>query len=329
MAKAPKKNPSNLMVALKFISAAQHKEGESYRKHCLLTGKWAQAFDGMLAVGHPIEDDITAQPRTDTLLMGLGKCGDNIKMTFVDNTIRLNSGSFRLTVPCDPVPLNMMPPDPPALNVGNSLLLALSIVSVLPEEGDERTVCRSVLLGPGGAMATYRGHAVMEAWHGLKLPFRHAIPIRSVKAIIGAKKAISSIGWSENSLTVWFEDNSFMKTMIDDGTWPDLNRMFDTGCDYKPIPEKLFEALDAVSDFTTDKRVRFREGRVQTHYHDGLGSAYDCPDLPFPVTYNADFLYHMEGIATEADFMRPLGCFWHGIVDGVKVRGAIAKLTEG
>jgi hypothetical protein len=329
MAKRPakKKVSSLLLDALNFISLATHKEGEPYKTHCVLRQGWAYSFDGVLACGHKTDDTLEAQPHTETLLKALSKCGDTFSVTHVDNTLKIKGERLSVTVPCEPSPLIAVHPDMPTVGVGASLVASFALVAGLPEEGEERTACRSLLLQSGSVVGCRRGHVIIEAWHGLELgDAKLCVPIRAIKAVLDSKKELQSIGISSNSVTFHFED-CWIRTQLDEGRWPDYGRMLNLSPDYAPLPAGLFDGLQTIKDFSQDKRARFKNGSISTHNDSSVGASIECDEISGNATFSIQYLEFAKGLIEQADFYHERGCFFIGEKDGIKVRGAIAKMA--
>lgn len=318
---------SELLEAIKFINLAQRKEGESYKLHCKLQNNFATAFDGVIACGHKIEDSLDAQPRTEVLLKALAKCGNSLSITHVDNQLAIVSGKFKVFVPCDPNPQIVIRPDPPCAALDARLAASLAIVGDLPEEGDERTACRSVLIQAGSVVGCRRGHVIIEAWHGIELPPGLCVPVRAIKAILDSKKELTQLGFSASSVTFYFSDGSWIRSQLDEGKWPDYQRMLNLSPKYETVPGGLFDGLQTLKDFSEDKRIRLKNGSISTHSNSGVGASVDCDEISGNATFATAYLEYMKDLATEADFYHDRGCFFIGERDGIKVRGAIAKMV--
>lgn len=324
--KVAKSESLGLLAALKFVSLAQRKEGDIYQTHCVMRPGTLTAFDGLLACGQSIEESFEANPNTDILLKALSKCKDSIAITHTNNQLKIVSQGFKVSVPCDPSPLISVHPDMPTIGASPALRTALGIVADLPEESDDRLPCRSVLMQAGSVVGSRRGHVLMEAWHGLDLPGRHNLPMRAVKALIDCKKEIKSLGFGSGCVTFWMEDDSWIRTQLHEGTWPDYKRMLDVQYNCEEIPLSLFIGISEISSFSTDGRIRFGQASIQTHSSDDIGARIECSGLrPGPV-FSIAYLKLAEDVITKADFYHDRGCFFIGEKDGVQVRGAIAKM---
>jgi hypothetical protein len=333
MSKQPRKKKASSAVAaglaeaLKFVSLAQKKDGQSYQIHCVMRNRTLTAFDGLLACGHTIEDDFEANPRTDILLKALSKCSDSLSITHVNDQLKIVSGGFRVNVPCEPAPLIAVKPDPSELPTDARLAASLAIVADLPEEGDERIACRSVLLQPGSCVGINKGFMVVEVWHAHEIPRAFPVPIRSIKAVLSCGKELASLGFSDSSITFWFADGSWIRSQLEDGKWSDYSRMFNISPEYCSIPNELYSAAKIAADFSNDGRVRFNNGSISSQASIEVGASIQCEGVRAGVIFSAEYLALMQPLATKADFYTSRGCYFIGEKDGVNVRGAIARFT--
>lgn len=326
--KKQKPELSGLLEAIRFISLAQRKEGESYKVHCKLAHNQATAFDGVIACGHKIDESLDAQPHTETLLKALSKSTEGLSITHVNNQLSIVSGKLKVNVPCDPTPLIAVKPDPVAGKVDGRLMTALAIVADLPEETEERLVCRSVLMQSGSVVGCRRGHVIIEAWHGIDMPMGLCVPIRAVKAILDSKKELQSFGFSDSSITFYFTDGAWIRTQLDEGKYPEYGRMLNVSAGYENIPNGFFEAVKDAAIFSDDGRIRLNDGSISSHSLLANGAEIQCDGIRGTTTFNVGYISFAKELATKADFYHDRGCFFIGEKDGVSVRGAIAKMVS-
>src|SRR5258708_8197669 len=117
MARAPRSKPietkSSLLTALEFCSVVSEKLGASYETHIGLKDNWAIAFNGIVAAGAPIVEDIQCHPHNLMLIEALSKCDENFSLTQLDNKLSIKSGKFKAFVPClDPALMQSASPGP-------------------------------------------------------------------------------------------------------------------------------------------------------------------------------------------------------------------------
>lgn len=328
-ASAPKAS-NGFRNAIKFLTTAQvgGTKGEPYQLHCSIANNWAIAYDGVLTVGHPIEEDLDACPHTFTLLDAIDKCSETLSVSIEASKLLVRSGRFRANVPCiDRSALYTPLPDLRCGNADRRLADALRAVSSIAAKSAESVAASSVLLQAGSAVAT-NCHVILEYWHGLSLPSNIIIPKSSATIIGKMDKDISGFGYSDRSFTVYYADNSWIKTQLyATSEWAPYQDVLDMqGVWFHPIPERLFEALEYLQPF--GEHVFFRQAGdtfiASTSRHEGDGATYDDVAVPVEMAWRNEYLQLLKELgATKLDFSRK------GAVRfiGEKVRGAIAGYT--
>lgn len=288
MSNKNKSSAPRLVAALEFVSLAQRDKGAPYQTHVLLKDNMAVAYDGVLAAGHLIDEDINACPHTLTLAAALKKCKGALSVTQINNgKLSVRSGRFRAQINCssDAV-ITATAPDPACGVIDNKLRDGLLAVSPLIVEASQRVVTASALLRSGSVLGT-NGHMIFEYWHGIDLPDNLIIPKLFINALAKIKKNLVSFGFSETSLTVYFDDKSWLKTQLYNDVWADCDSILNKRFQPKPIPSGFFEGLDTVEPFVEDGRVFLRPGGIQTSQDDTVGASFEIPELNTDVVFNA------------------------------------------
>lgn len=323
-AKDEQEGATSLVAALKFISIAQKDIGSPYQCHSILSNKWAVAFDGVLALGHPIDEELNACPHTLRLIDALAKCGDSLAVTQTDaERLAIKSGAFRAFVPC--VGLQSMPnaaPDQPSAVIDDRLRTALEVVGGLASDNAQHVVTASILLRAGSAVATDRIFA-LEYWHGIDLPPGIVLPKAAAAAVCKIAKPLAKFGFSNTTVTFWFADGSWLRSQLYSEPWPNIDRVLNVKCNPWPVPEKLAEALDAVAPFSGDGNVRFTANLLRSHDVDGLGATFEVTGLPYGPKFNAKKLKILLQHAKVVDFAMPSGIAYFF---GENVRGVLAGI---
>lgn len=312
--------------ALKFISAAQKDIGSPFQTHAQIANKWAVAFDGVLALGHPIEEELTACPHTLRLIDALAKCGEALSMTQLDSgRLSIKSGAFKANVPCVGFEvMSSVQPDPPIATIDDRLKLAFEAVAALASDNAQHVVTASILLRSGSAVATDRSLAI-EYWHGIDLPPGLVLPKSAVAAVMKVSKPLARLGFSNSTVTFWFEDGSWLRTQLYNEAWPDIDRVLNQASNPWPVPTNLAVALDAVMPFSEDGLVRFDGGILRSHDIDGLGASYEVEGLPKGLKFNAKRLKLLLQHATKVDFTSKSGV---AFFFGDSVRGALTRVAS-
>lgn len=277
---------SSLLTALEFCSAVSEKNGSPYETHIGLKDKWAIAFNGIVAAGSPIVEDIYCYPHNMLLIEALSKCDESFTLTQLDNSrLAIKSGKFKATVPClDPELMQNAFPDPQIVGITNKFKEAVEAVGVIASENAQHVLTASVLMNGSTVISTNRV-MVLEYWHGLDLPPNVPLPKEFVTALTKQKKNLTGFGFSNNSATFYFEDGCWLKTQLYADSWPDMNRILSLRGNLWTIDPNFYKALDAVEPFSSDGNVYFEQNLLMSHAEAAEGAQYECAGLPKGVVY--------------------------------------------
>ena len=294
---------SGLLAALEFVSCVSDKLGSPHETHVGLRNKWAIAFNGIVAAGCPIPDDIYCYPHTLLLLEALSKCSESYSLTQLDNSrLSIKSGKFKAVVPClDPILMHDAQPDPLIVPASNKFKEAVDAVGVLASETSLQIVTASILMNGGSVIAT-NGKMLMEYWHGLDLPPNVPLPKEFVKALSKQKKNLTGFGFSGNSATFWFEDGCWLRTQLYAEKWPDVSRILNREANLWSIDPQFFNALDAVASFSEDGNFYTRTNIICSHSDDGVGAQHECNGVPNGVVYPIKQLKIIQSYVKKIDF---------------------------
>lgn len=331
--KATADNP--LLSALQFCGVALKDIGAPNETHVALTNKWALANNGVLAVGCPIPSVIEGCPNYNLLIAALSKCGEGYSINTITvgeidpasvtknliAKLKLSSNKFKAIIPCiDPVLITLPTLDPPIVPINNEFRTGLEKVSMLANENAQHVVTASILMNGQSIVGTDRT-IVIEYWHGLNLPPGLALPKSFSVALSKIGKNLKAFGCSDNSVTIYFEDDSFIKTQLYSEQWPDINQVLNRGSNPMPIPKDLWEGIKNVETFSPDNLVHFDAGIIRSHSSDSMGASFEVVGLPKGPVYNIKYLKLIEPIAQSIDFFAGNATMFFGD----KIRGAIAN----
>ena len=322
-------NPAaSLIAALKFISSAQKKAGPVGVQFSHLAHNWAAAFDGVLTVAHPIEEDLQACPHTLQFIDALSKAGDELSITqLTQNTLAVSSGVFRALVPCvapDEVPI--LPPDPQCAVIDDRIKEALAAVAGLATEGAPNATYAAVLLQANTAVAT-NGAALLEAWHGIDLPPGMMLPKAAASAIAKSSKTLTGFGYSPSSATFYFEGGAFIKTQLYGERYPNYAPLLEMpDLNLWPIPEDFYRGVRAIESFSPNGHVFFEDGAVQSKMHKEEASTYRIEGLPERMGFSVKLLLAVEHAFKKAHFAAEVNKV---VFYGDNVRGVIMGLDLG
>lgn len=290
-------NPAeSLIKALKFISIAQKKSGPPEVQFSMMQNHWLVAFNGVITVATKVEEDLTACPHTTQFLDALNKCGSDLSITQLSShTLSVKSDKFKGLIPCLTMDsLQIAGPDACIAPADNRVKAALLAVSALAVDGDAAVAKAAVLLQANTAIGT-NGYMMIETYHGVDLPPSLLIPKASAAAIGKCAKNMVGFGYSPSSVTFYFEDESFIKTQLFAGDYPDANKvMHKENLNLWPLPTEFFKAVKTLQSFSKDGIIRFNEELLYTDDVISEASTYKIQGLPNGMGFNAEYLLTLE-----------------------------------
>lgn len=308
-----KKEESPLLEAVRFAALTQREDGHNPGdKHCRIVQGWIMSFNGILAVAHPIATELPhVCPNTFQLVKSLERVSDEHAMVFQNDVINIKGNGFKSMVQCiDPNSLPFVNPDAKYYPMNNKFVEAAEVASMFTKEGADRIVQSSVLTGDGTLCGT-NGTAYIEVYHGIPTPPNLIIPKVFFDTLKKIKINIVGFGFSEATLTVWFENGAWLKTQLYGEGWPDTGRfaaMFTESTQYD-VPKGFFEAIETVLPFAE----RENKGRfVYTDYNeirshrteDNAGAVVEVKGVPSAINsafFGPDVL-KMKDIAVKIDY---------------------------
>ncbi len=300
------KEINKFVEALKFISLVTKDNGNPNETHVYLNNKYATAFNGSVSIGTKIEEDLFACPNNKLLIEALSKCGQHISITQLDNNrLSIKSDKFKAIIPCiDPNLITLSIPDEPCASIDNKFKMALEAVGVLADEDSNRVVTASILMANGSLIST-NGHIIFEYWHGISLPTNISLPKALVKPLTGTNKNLTKFGFSQSSVTFYFDDESWIKSQLYADQWPDVSMILNKQSNAWPVPTDLFIALSAVMPFCEDNWVYFHAGVLRSHPIEGVGATFEIAGLPSGPILNGKALGLLKPWAKQIDFLAP------------------------
>lgn len=330
-----------LEAALAFVSPVES-DMNDYSQYVSLVGNMAIMFNGQLAAGHPIVEELTLCPHLERLKQALKNCGKSLVITETDGgQLSLKGDKIRALVPCfDFGGVGVMGPDAPVVEGDFDILKqAFKVCGTLASEQGERVIEASLLLEPNSCTGT-NGLAILQFWHGIaNLPPGTVIPKAFASAVAACGKKITGIGagWNAqggfaSSLTFWFEGGAWFKTQCYNDRWPNLAPILDVPCNHLPVPEGLFTAIEAVSHFIDEEKssaVFFMGGCVQSHADANVGAQYEVSGLPGGKIFNGRLVKQVAPWVKTIDLVSfPDRAFFFGGEAPNPVRGAIMCMVN-
>lgn len=310
-----------LLEALKTIEFTQDKDGKVYEQFCRIGPKHVTATNGRLSVGIKIETGFEANPNTSELMKALKRTGEQVTYTMVSSTrLFIQSAKFECYIEC--VADEWLPtinPDMPCAKINNILLEALEVCSVIVDEKTEPAQFTGVLIDGYSCAATDR-FSIFQFWHGIHLPSGLIIPKETIKALRTRDSDLTEFGFSNESVTFYFADGSFIKTGLLVGSFPNYARLLDQQSNQQPVPPDFWTGLRAILDFSSDGTVYFSDAALETHEGE-KGAKYKVQGITKGPIYNGSRLKPLENYAKTIDFYHDRGAMFLGD----KVRGIVAR----
>lgn len=294
MAKKKVVEANPLLEQLRFISTILSKKGEANETCCVIANGAITAFNPPLSAGILTQAAITANPPAHQLLAALERCKDGYAMTETRGTVSLTSGPLRVNLPTVE---GLVPaaPDGYAQALPTALFDAIALVSHIADEDAEHIQSASICIEEGLVSTTNR-QIILQAYHGLNLPTM-MLPKRFVTSVLKTGKPIVGMGHSDRSFTVFFDDNSWLKTQLMDAEPLPYSKVCSKDGGFKPLPD-IWEALETIMPFRGNHAwVRFEDDAIKTEtasYEQILGER---------IKINADYLKqckpHIENYAID------------------------------
>lgn len=329
---AKKKEEPSILKALRFVALAQRDEGAPYQTHVALTNRTAIAFDGIIAAGCFIDEDITACPHTLTFRRALERCAGPLSVTMTEGQrLSVKSGRFRSVVPCLPGATGPVVPDPVAGVITEVVLQGLLALAPVIVENSQRVFTAAVFLKPQTMVAT-NGMVIVECWHGVDFPPQgFLLPKLFIGALDKAWKMGKNptyFGFSDSTLTVYFDDNSWLRTQCyQKEQYPDTDRLFARPYQPGPLPKHFFEAAETVADVAKENTLIFQGGAVRSSSEENLGSSYELPGMSMDIKcrLNAKNLLLLRELVTDGDLAGVEGASYFS---GQSCRAVISQIRS-
>lgn len=319
-----------LAKALAFIKAAQIDKGLdlALKSHCRLANGYAVAFDGVLAIGHPIEEELNVCPHTFRLIDALKRCKTTLSITQLDgDKLVIKSGGFRAVIPClNPAAIPYAVPDASVGVIDDTLKEGFALLNPIVSGAGATTIEASLLLQNNSMVATDR-HVMLEYWHGINLPDGLAVPKAAITAVIKIARPLVGIGVSDRTITFHYEGGAWLRTQLYGEPWPDIGRVLNQGDPHvaKEVPPALFEAVEAVASFSPDGAIHTFDGAVSSHSTEGAGATYEMKGVTPGLCFGFKHLLIAKNIAKTIDLVGTSGIsFFYGD----RTRGAFTQRRD-
>ena len=274
-----------LLEALAFVEPAT---GEQLPQHgyIRLTGNEVRAFNNQMSAGHPIAEELNLCPQLDKFEAALKRCGKSLVISETPTgQLSVKGEKLRALVPCikDAGELFMPDPDPQVVAVTDQLKEAFKVCGKLANEKGERVMEASVLLEAYTCTGT-NGAAILQYFHGIDLPPHMVLPKTFTEAVAKQAKPLTGFGFSWRdgdvaTVTFHFEGGAWLKTQCYQDRWSDVGQVLNVNNFPADMPTGLFDAVEAVAEFSDDDWLVFGEGQVMSHADTGVGAQWEVKGL--------------------------------------------------
>lgn len=319
-----------LLAALTFVSEVKATEMD-YTEYVQFGDKYVTAFNGQVAAGYPIVEDLASCPHLDKLKIALLRCGKTLALAETPSgQLSLKGEKISVLVPCFTQTRPHMLPDANVAPVDDRIKEAFKVCGTLASERADEVICASLLLEANQCTGTNRA-AMLQFWHGIDLPPHMVIPKVFADAIAKCPLKLVGFGltWSEqlgapSSITLWFENGAWLKTQCYNDRWPPIQHLLDVQTFPTDAPAGLFEAIEAVVHFNDDDDVYFRENSVQSHDSPEVGAQYEVPGLQGGKVFDGELIRQVAPWASKMDLTTFADrAFLFGGEEATPVRGVL------
>ena len=320
---------NELLSSLIFVGSVLKEHGSPNETHILLSNGWAVAFNGVISSGCPINSNLYAAPNYTLLIAALAKCSDEFGITLEGDRLKIQSGKFKAIVPClDPSLISTSGIDTLTSPLNDAFKEALIVTGAMASETGERIHTCSILINGQSLVSSDNGVVILEYWHGNEMPTNIAVPKALVAPLTKTTKRLTGFGYSPNSVTFYFEDNSWVKSQLFKEEWPDVGRFLNVQSNPFETPKDLWEGITAIGPHSIDGLVYFDNGILRSHPKDSVGASYEVKGLPKGPIFNIKQLMFLKDHVKQFDFFVNGGKMTTFFGD--KCRGVIAgRIQDG
>ena len=298
-------------------------------QHCALAGgsmvalygEWAVSGNDVLTAGHPIVDNLEADAELEPLLRALTSSTEQVTIQKDTDRLRVASGDNVWWITCRELGTVTHVPDPSTIEAGAPLRDALSRVGSLLTDKAQQLLEAAALTVAGGSVIGTDYQTMIQAHTEVELPAGRLLPQSFIKALAKCPEPVS-VGWGAETLTVYFENGSWLKTMCyRDVDVPDLARVLETEMtgDMVPFPSTLPDVCKALKPFAANGTVYFDGGAVRVIAANEQNAAVQpCPEAPGGIALKLEGVQALSGathwgLSASRTCVMALGAFWRAI----------------
>lgn len=294
------KYKDTLLTALKWIKPLQKRKGIICETNCLLQDGYLTIWNFNYQVSIPIENkELNCCPETLQLIDVLSKIKNEYIMEQKEHRLFIKEqDKSTIYISCKSIE------DYPILNkpiedsISASPLLqnSLRLLEPICNDKDTRINCKNILIKDNIAIAT-NGKILVEYWHDFSLP-KLMFSKLSAELVGNSPYRLIALGYNENTITFWFENESFVNTCLVNNEIPIYNFFEnETYNDYKNVPENLFSTLKQIKKITKNNILKFNEKGIELEN----GSFFEIKNLQEGI-FDLNLLLKIEPFCNKIKF---------------------------
>lgn len=311
---------------LKFVQGAvARKDYVPALTHFHISDGQIFGFNGILAISTPTDLAVKASPKGAQFVKAVERVpdGEEIVLNLTEaGRLSIKAGKFRAYVECheEAEQYVKLEPEGERADMPPGLLNVLKKLAPFMGEDATRPWARGVLLRGQSAFAT-NNIVLVEHWLPLVFPDELILPAEAVKEMIRVGVDPCAIQIAERTVTMHYENGSWIRTQLIHGEWPDLAKVLNVEHNAIPLPDGFFEAVRRLDAFTTkENHIFLRPGVVATSATEGDGALMQLDDFDGVGCHFLPQLIKLDGIIESIDFGAwPRPCLFFGDL----LRGAI------
>lgn len=188
--------------------------------------------------------------------------------------LRIKSDKYRANVPCiDPSCFPDIWPDNPCITIDDNFVEALKIAGKLVSTTGSRIIECAIMLSDGIIAAT-DGKIAVQIFHPYHIGKTLSIPKLFIQLLEKTKKTPLYAGWSDTTLTIFYNDFSWYRTNLYDVQWPPIDSVFlrTNRITLHELPLEYSTAIDAVKPFVENDIMYIIDNMIASHCEATIGA---------------------------------------------------------
>ena len=314
-----------MLDAIRFVQGAvAKKDFVPVLTHFHIAGGIIRGYNGMLGLCSPIAVDLNASPRAIPFVKAIQTCQENIQLHMTPaGKLAIKSGTFKANIDCAQGTFPDMEPEGAEIPLTGGLIAALRLLSPFIADDASRPWARGILFRNQSAFAT-NNIILIEHWLGSPFPVEVNIPRMAVIELLRIGEEPTRLQMTETNITFHYTEGRWMRTQTYSTEWPDLESILNRPNVQEPIPDGMWDAVDALAPFTDELgRIHFLDDILATGVTPDSGAAVEVPGNKTGGCFNFKQLALLKGVAATIDFSAaPKPCIFYGD----KLRGAIVGM---